>query len=112
MRNDTGCDSEDTVRVVCLGETMLMFAPPRYELIEHCDRFRAYSGGSESNVAIGLERLGMHAGGDIAFGTFWYIAQRETFMLPLITASTYLIIRSEKRGWVLWPLFFLSMETK
>jgi 2-dehydro-3-deoxygluconokinase len=57
-----GCDSEDSVRVVCLGETMLMFAPPRYELIEHCDQFRAYSGGSESNVAIGLERLGIHTG--------------------------------------------------
>jgi 2-dehydro-3-deoxygluconokinase len=41
---------------------MLMFAPLRPELIEHCDRFRAYSGGSESNVAIGLERLGIHAG--------------------------------------------------
>jgi 2-dehydro-3-deoxygluconokinase len=40
---------------------MLMFAPPRCELIEHCDQFTAYSGGSESNVAIGLERLGMHA---------------------------------------------------
>jgi 2-dehydro-3-deoxygluconokinase len=40
---------------------MLMFAPPRYELIEHSDRFVAYSGGSESNVAIGLERLGVHA---------------------------------------------------
>jgi 2-dehydro-3-deoxygluconokinase len=39
-----------------------MFAPPPYELIERCDRFTAYSGGSESNVAIGLERLGMHAG--------------------------------------------------
>ena len=56
------CGSENKVRVVCLGETMLMFAPPRYELIEHCDRFTAYSGGSESNVAIGLERLGIHAG--------------------------------------------------
>jgi 2-dehydro-3-deoxygluconokinase len=41
---------------------MLMFAPPRYELIEHCDQFTAYSGGAESNVAIGLERLGIHAG--------------------------------------------------
>jgi 2-dehydro-3-deoxygluconokinase len=41
---------------------MLMFAPPRCELIEHCDQFIAYSGGSESNVAIGLERLGMHSG--------------------------------------------------
>ena len=41
---------------------MLMFAPPRYELIEHCDQFTAYSGGSESNVAIGLQRLGIRAG--------------------------------------------------
>jgi 2-dehydro-3-deoxygluconokinase len=49
-------------KVVCLGETMLMFAPPRYELIEQCDQFTAYSGGAESNVAIGLERLGLHAG--------------------------------------------------
>jgi 2-dehydro-3-deoxygluconokinase len=56
------CGSVDDVRIVCLGETMLMFAPPRYELIERCDQFTAYSGGSESNVAIGLERLGMHAG--------------------------------------------------
>jgi len=62
VRNDTGGEREDAVRVVCLGETMLMFAPPRYELIEHCDQFRAYSGGSESNVAIGLERLGIHSG--------------------------------------------------
>ncbi len=50
------------LKVVCLGETMLMFAPPRYELIEHCDQFMTYSGGAESNVAIGLERLGIHAG--------------------------------------------------
>jgi 2-dehydro-3-deoxygluconokinase len=52
----------DDVRVASLGETMLMFAPPRFELIERCDQFTAYSGGSESNVAIGLERLGIHAG--------------------------------------------------
>jgi 2-dehydro-3-deoxygluconokinase len=57
-----GCNSDYTTRVICLGETMLMFAPPHYELIEHCDRFTAYSGGSESNVAIGLERLGIHSG--------------------------------------------------
>lgn len=49
-------------RVICLGETMLMFAPPRHELIEYSLDFKAYHGGSESNVAIGLERLGMHAG--------------------------------------------------
>jgi 2-dehydro-3-deoxygluconokinase len=39
-----------------------MFAPPPYELIERCDRFTAFSGGSESNVAIGLQRLGLPAG--------------------------------------------------
>jgi 2-dehydro-3-deoxygluconokinase len=57
-----GRSKENAARVVCLGETMLMFAPPRYELIEHCDQFTAYSGGSESNVAIGLQRLGIRAG--------------------------------------------------
>jgi hypothetical protein len=41
-------------------------------------------------------RFGMHSGGEIAFGTFWYVAQRETFMLPLITASFYFLLRSAK----------------
>jgi hypothetical protein len=41
-------------------------------------------------------RFGMHSGGDIAFGTFWYVAQRETFMLPLFTAGFYLLLRSDK----------------
>jgi hypothetical protein len=49
-------------------------------------------------------RFGMHAGGDIAFGTFWYIAQRETFMLPLIVASIYFIIRSERGEKYSWRL--------
>ncbi|KPK00263.1 MAG: hypothetical protein AMK71_08540 [Nitrospira bacterium SG8_35_4] len=49
-------------------------------------------------------RLGMHAGGDIAFGTFWYIAQRETFMLPLVTGSLYFVICSERREKKLWSL--------
>ncbi|MBN1874803.1 MAG: sugar kinase [Anaerolineae bacterium] len=49
-------------RILTLGETMLMLAPPPHELIEHCDQFTAYIGGSEANVAIGLERLGVHAG--------------------------------------------------
>ena len=50
-------------------------------------------------------RLGMHASGDIAFGTFWYIAQRETFMLPLIVASIYFIIGSERDEKHFWRLF-------
>jgi hypothetical protein len=43
-------------------------------------------------------RLGMHAGGDVAFGTFWYIAQRETFMIPLTLASIYLLIYGWEQG--------------
>jgi 2-dehydro-3-deoxygluconokinase len=50
------------VRVVCIGETMVMFGPPPHELIEYCSHFVALLGGAEANVAIGLERLGMHAG--------------------------------------------------
>ncbi len=50
------------VRLVCIGETMLMLAPRPYELMEYCDQFTAFVGGAEANVAIGLERLGVHAG--------------------------------------------------
>ena len=49
-------------RVLAFGETMLMFAPPEHELIEHSEQFRAFIGGSEVNVAVGLERMGIHAG--------------------------------------------------
>ncbi len=38
-------------------------------------------------------RFGMHAGGDTAFGTFWYIAQRETFILPLTVGSIYFVLK-------------------
>ena len=50
------------LRVLCLGETMLMFAPPGHALIEESQDFRVFIGGSEANVAVGLERLGVHAG--------------------------------------------------
>jgi hypothetical protein len=56
-------------------------------------------------------RLGMHAGGDIAFGTFWYIAQRETFMLPLIVASIYFLLGAEKREKDLWRLILSGFLT-
>lgn len=50
-------------------------------------------------------RFGMHANGDIAFGTFWYIAQRETFMLPLTAASFYFVLNSDNEGMSLWRVF-------
>ena len=49
-------------------------------------------------------RLGMHAGGSTAFGTFWYIAQRETFMLPLIAGSFWLLLAPERKAPRLWEL--------
>jgi len=52
----------DRVRVIGLGETMLMFAPPAHGLLEHSTTFEAYIGGAEANVAIGVERLGIHGG--------------------------------------------------
>lgn len=48
--------------VVCLGETMIMFAPPGHERLEHSDDFRGLIGGAEANVAVGLVRLGIPAG--------------------------------------------------
>ena len=48
--------------MICLGETMVMFAPPPNELIEYSLSFTSLLGGAEANVAIGLERLGVHAG--------------------------------------------------
>jgi 2-dehydro-3-deoxygluconokinase len=40
---------------------MLMLAPPGHELLEHGSCFAVSIGGSEANVAIGLERLGVHS---------------------------------------------------
>ena len=47
---------------ITIGETMLMFAPPRFHRIEYADVFVVMIGGAEANVAIGLQRLGMPSG--------------------------------------------------
>jgi hypothetical protein len=52
-------------------------------------------------------RLGMHAGGDVAFGTFWTVAQRETFMLPLIVLSFYVLLGADEAKRESWR-FLLS----
>ncbi len=49
-------------RVVTIGETMIMFAPPRDHLLERSTQYTSYVAGAEANVAIGLERLGIHSG--------------------------------------------------
>ena len=44
--------------VVTLGETMLRLTPPNQQLIEQANTLEMHVGGSESNVAVGLARLG------------------------------------------------------
>jgi 2-dehydro-3-deoxygluconokinase len=46
--------------VVTLGETMLRLTPPNLQRIEQSTNFDIHIGGSESNMAVGLARLGMH----------------------------------------------------
>lgn len=44
--------------VVTLGETMLRLTPESQLRLEQADRFQVHVGGSESNTAVGLSRLG------------------------------------------------------
>ncbi len=46
--------------VVTLGESMLRLTPPGYLRIEQTRSFDIWVGGTESNTAVGLARLGMH----------------------------------------------------
>ncbi|MCC6507569.1 MAG: sugar kinase [Pirellulaceae bacterium] len=45
--------------VVTLGETMLRFTPPSRNRLEQADHLQVHIGGSESNTAVGLARLGL-----------------------------------------------------
>jgi 2-dehydro-3-deoxygluconokinase len=48
--------------VVTLGESMIQMTPTQSGLLRHARQFERYVGGAESNVAIGLARLGHQAG--------------------------------------------------
>ncbi len=48
-----------TFDVITLGETMLRFTPPQYQRWEQSHAFEVHIGGSESNTAVGLARLGL-----------------------------------------------------
>ncbi|MFJ8579905.1 sugar kinase [Micromonospora sp. NPDC093277] len=59
--------------VACVGESMAVLAPPTGTALEHADRLAVGVGGAESNVAMGLARLGHRAAwvsriGDDPFG--------------------------------------------
>jgi 2-dehydro-3-deoxygluconokinase len=48
--------------VVTLGETMLRLSPVTVSTLEETQQFQVHVGGAESNVAVGLARMGMPAG--------------------------------------------------
>ncbi|MFB6247501.1 MAG: sugar kinase [Salinibacter sp.] len=48
--------------VVTIGESMIQLTPKQMGLLRHARAFDRYVGGAESNVAIGLVRLGHRAG--------------------------------------------------
>lgn len=67
--------TEGRVDVACVGETMLLLVPDPPAAPADAERFRRDIGGAESNVAIGLRRLGLTTTwhsvlGDDAFGDY------------------------------------------
>ena len=65
------------IDVFTLGETMVLFQPEQMQPLEYVHQFPKSIGGAESNVAIGLTRLGHSVGwfsklGDDPFGRYIY----------------------------------------
>ncbi|MGJ3237146.1 MAG: PfkB family carbohydrate kinase [Anaerolineae bacterium] len=47
------------LKVITFGETMLRLSPPNHQLLAQAQSVEMHVGGSESNVAVGLARLGI-----------------------------------------------------
>jgi 2-dehydro-3-deoxygluconokinase len=65
----------ENLDVVTFGETMVLFSPEQFLPLEYNHKFMKQIGGAESNVAIGLQRLGHSVGwfsklGDDPFGRY------------------------------------------
>lgn len=72
---------QDDLDVLTLGETMVLFHPPSTTPLQHATVFEKTFAGAETNVAVGLSRLGHRVGwisrlGDDAFGRYIYNAIR------------------------------------
>lgn len=50
-----------TYDFVTFGETMIRLTPPNHQRLEMASAFEAHVGGSESNTAVGMARLGMRS---------------------------------------------------
>ncbi|MCP2035456.1 2-dehydro-3-deoxygluconokinase [Planomicrobium sp. HSC-17F08] len=65
----------EKIEVFTLGESMVVFQPDKMQSLEYVDQFPKRMGGAESNVAIGLARLGHKVGwfsklGEDSFGQY------------------------------------------
>lgn len=69
------------IDVFTLGETMVVFQPEQMQSLEYVQQFPKRIGGAETNVAIGLSRLGHKVGwfsklGEDSFGQYVYKSVR------------------------------------
>jgi 2-dehydro-3-deoxygluconokinase len=69
----------ETYDVVTFGETMLRLSPPGYQKLEQAQSVDIHIGGSESNVAVGLARLGLR--------TAWFSALTDNGLGRYIEAG-------------------------
>ena len=46
--------------------------------------------------------IGMNSAGELTTGTYWYIAQRESFVLPLIIFGTLVVLKGLQDKKILW----------
>ncbi len=67
------------IDVIAFGETMLRFTPPGFDRLEQATTFELHIGGSESNTAVGLARLGCR--------TAWLSRLPETSLGHLVAST-------------------------
>lgn len=78
--------------VVTLGETMLKFTPPDLQRFEQTVSFKVEAGGTESNLAVGLARLGLKVA--------WLTRLTENQLGRLIERS--IAGHGVDTSWVIW----------
>src|SRR5688500_13638874 len=71
--------NKPSIDVVTMGETMLRFTPPGRTRLEQAHELQLHVGGSESNTAVGLARLGLR--------TAWFSRLPDTALGRLISGE-------------------------
>ena len=76
--------------VVTLGEAMLMLVAEETGPLEQVQRFAKRTAGAETNVAVGLARLGLKVGWQSRLGSdsMAPVADRRSSIIPTCSASS------------------------